>query len=307
MKNIILVNYGGPEKDYQVKDFLFRLFSDRNVVMVPGSRGFQRKLAWLISRLRAGKVKKNYRLIGGSPLNEITRSLVSELNREGKDRYQMGMTYSPPFITEVLEGVSESEVYFFPLFPHFSLTTTGACLAQVPGNVGNAFYIKEYWQDPEFNKLVVKKIKKALNKTGPDEKTAVLLSAHSIPLVYEERGDPYLDSIRKHYTVLSKELAGCQLFLGFQSKLGPVKWAKPEVKEVVEEIKERNFSHLIIYPLSFVIDNYETVFELDYELKKDVETGNGLSFSRISCLNTDQDFVKFIIKKADEGPWLKLE
>lgn len=307
MKNILLVNYGGPEKDYQVKDFLFRLFSDRNVVMLPGSRGFQSKLAWIISRIRAKKSQKNYRLIGGSPLSKITRSLVAKLNRVGKDRYQMAMAYSPPFITEALKRTSKRDVYFFPLFPHFSLTATGACLAQVPGNVANVFYIKEYWQDHEFNKLIVRKIKKALNKISSDEKTAVLLSAHSIPLSYAERGDPYLDSIRKHFTILSKELDGCQLFLGFQSRLGPVKWAKPEIRDVLEEIKRTNFTKIIVYPLSFVIDNYETIYELDHELKKDVQVKYGFSYSRIPCLNADQNFVNFIIKKVDEGPWLKLE
>jgi len=302
MKQIVLVNYGGPENPSQIQDYLFRLFSDKNVIQLPGGRIYQKLLAQIISRIRAKKLRKNYETIGGSPLLSLTRSLVDKLNRRGNHRYYTAMAYTSPFIPDILESISEENVFIFPLFPHFSQTTTGACLSLAKKSKKRIFYQKEYWSDSDFNELIIKRIKETVSAK---EKAAIILSAHSIPLKYAERGDPYLESIHSHFKLLKNLLPRYSLFLVFQSKLGPLKWAGPELKEVLQDIKNKRFENLILYPLSFVIDNYETIFEIDILYKNDIIHKSNLSFERIPCLNDSEDFISFIEKKVDEEQWLK--
>lgn len=303
MKSIVLINYGGPEETSQIRDYLYRLFSDRNIVQLPAGRIYQRLLARIISSSRAKKLKKNYEAIGGSPLFSLSQSLVKRLNQTGKHRYYTAMAFTPPCIPDVLESISEENVFIFPLFPHFSNTTTGACLSLAAKSRKKIFYLREYWSDPDFNSLIVKRIKKTVSE---GEKAAVLLSAHSIPIKYAKRGDPYLESIHSHFTLLKNLLPGYSHFLFFQSKVGPLRWAGPELEEVLHTIKNRGFEKVVLYPLSFVIDNYETAFEIDISYRDDIIHKLNLSFKRIPCLNDSEDFISFIEKKVDEEQWLEL-
>lgn len=304
MKHIILVNYGGPESTSHIEDYLFRLFSDKNVIQLPGGKIYQRLFAQIMSMIRAKKLKSKYEIIGGSPLFSITQSLINKLNQKGKHRYYQAMAFSSPFIPDVLESISEEKVFIFPLFPHFSPTTTGACLSSAKKNTKKKiFYLKEYWQDPDFNSLIVKRIKEIVCGI---EKAAVLFSAHSIPVKYAKRGDPYLESIYNHFKLLQNLLPGHSLFLGLQSKLGPLKWAGPELKEVIQNIKTQGFNNLILYPLSFVIDNFETAYEIDVFYRDDIIHKLNLSFSRIPCLNNSKDFISYIEKKVEKDQWLEL-
>lgn len=303
MKQIVLVNYGGPENPSQIRDYLFRLFSDKNVIQLPFGGIYQKLLAQIISRTRAKKIRRNYEAIGGSPLFSITKSLVNKLNQKGKHLYYKAMAYTPPFIPDVLESLPEENVFIFPLFPHFSQTTTGACISLVKKSKKRIFYLREYWTDPDFNALILKRIKETVSQR---EKAAALLSAHSIPLKYAERGDPYLESIHGHFKLLKNKLPGYSLFLGFQSQSGPLKWAGPELKEVLQNIKNKGFENLVLYPLSFVIDNYETVFEIDIFYRGDILYKPNSAFTRIPCLNDSEDFISFIGKKVDEDKWLEL-
>ena len=303
MKQVVLVNYGAPAKPSQIRDYLFRLFSDENVIQLPAGAIYQKLLAQIISRTRAKKLRKNYEAIGGSPLFSITQSLVNKLNQKGKYRYYKAMAYSSPFIPEVLESFPEENVFIFPLFPHFSLSTTGACLSLAKKSKKRVFYLREYWADPDFNELILKRIKETVSEK---EKAAVILSAHSIPLKYAERGDPYLENIHGHFKLIKNLLPGYSLFLGFQSQLGPLKWAGPELKVVLQDIKHKGFKNLVFYPLSFVIDNYETTFEIDISYRDDIIFKLKLAFKRIPCLNHSEDFISFIEKKVDEDKWLEL-
>ena len=58
---VILLYMGGPETLADVKPFLRELFSDRDLIQLPGGRLLQRPFALLISTLRAPKVMAHTR------------------------------------------------------------------------------------------------------------------------------------------------------------------------------------------------------------------------------------------------------
>ena len=80
---VILLGMGGPDKLTDVKEFLYNIFSDRNIIKLPGGSLFQKPFAKLISSLRTKKVQAHYNLIGGgSPLYSWTKSQADMIETE---------------------------------------------------------------------------------------------------------------------------------------------------------------------------------------------------------------------------------
>jgi len=103
-------------------------------------RAFQKPLAWLISLLRSSKSQEAYRSIGGgSPLRRITeqqaRELQSYLRNIGIDATTyVAMRYWHPFTESAVADMKAddvSEVVVLPLYPHFSISTSGSSFREL--------------------------------------------------------------------------------------------------------------------------------------------------------------------------------
>ena len=133
---VLLFNLGGPDTLDDVRPFLFNLFADPDIIRLPW-RGMQKPLAWLISTQRYKKSRGYYEKIGGgSPLRKITeeqaRALESALaSRNISARAYVGMRYWNPLIEEALEQIRRDRIthlVVLPLYPQFSVSTTGSSL-----------------------------------------------------------------------------------------------------------------------------------------------------------------------------------
>ena len=107
---IVLFNLGGPDDLDAVKPFLYHLFSDRDIFKIPMG---QKIFAKLMSGLRAPKVRKKYKTIGGkSPINKWSELQRSMLERElqkvvpGATVYK-AMRYWHPTIEETVQEISQ--------------------------------------------------------------------------------------------------------------------------------------------------------------------------------------------------------
>jgi ferrochelatase len=115
---IVLFNLGGPEDLAAVEPFLINLFSDREIIQLPGGPGLQPLLARLIAKLRGPSVRQNYGLIGGgSPQLRITRAqaaaLEARLNHDGeagRHRVFIAMRYSQPSADEALGAIAAAGI-----------------------------------------------------------------------------------------------------------------------------------------------------------------------------------------------------
>ena len=81
-KAVLLFNLGGPDKLENVEPFLFNLFSDPAILIIP--RFLRYPVAKLISKRRTPIAKKMYTKIGGSspPSREITNQLYLLIENE---------------------------------------------------------------------------------------------------------------------------------------------------------------------------------------------------------------------------------
>lgn len=290
---VILLGMGGPNSLDDIKSFLFNIFSDREIIQLPGGAFFQKPFAKLISQLRHKKVQHNYSLIGGSsPLLQWTESQKEHLEFiispiiSPFDIF-IGMRYFKPTIEEAVNKAAKAnynKIIFLPMYPQYCKATTGSSFSEAQRILKKHPNIKaSFIHDFHSNQAYLKLLKSYIDNNMQEDET-LLFSAHSIPQKFVDDGDPYVSQIE--YT--AQQTAGNrEYFLSYQSRTGPVKWVGPdtvdETKRLISDGKK-----LFIVPISFVCDHIETLFELDIELKELV--GNTDNIRRMPMFNDDRSF-----------------
>src|SRR3954467_6169449 len=112
---VLLFNLGGPETLRDVKPFLYRLFSDPEIIHVKWSP-LRKAIAYAIATLRRKTSEGYYRQIGGgSPLRRLTEeqaySLAEEFKRRGKDvKTFVGMCTWHPFLRDAVGEIQKAKL-----------------------------------------------------------------------------------------------------------------------------------------------------------------------------------------------------
>ncbi len=70
-----------------------------------------------------------------------------------------------------------------------------------------------------------------------------------------------------------------------------MKWLTPSLEDMLKNFKNKK---VIIYPISFIADNSETVFELDIEYREIAEKLGVKEYKVCSCVNDSDIFIKAI-------------
>ncbi|MBC2883038.1 ferrochelatase [Campylobacter sp. Marseille-Q3452] len=310
MRLILLLNMGGPNDLSEVGVFLKNMFNDPYILGIK-SPILRKFVAFMITSSRLKTAQNNYRQIGGkSPICELTARLCGKISHflDDDTAVAFAMNYTPPFAKDVLAEFTEaSEIVVFPLYPHHSFTTVSSSIsdfekARAELNLKAKVKIVEpFFEDERYNEIIVDGIEKSARDLNADEITLVF-SAHSLPQKMIDAGDIYEEHVKRHVQILTEilEKRGVkfkQILLAYQSKLGPVKWLEPSLNQALAEMKDKK---ALIYPISFCIDNSETVFELSKEFKRIADELKFDFYDVVACPNDDDKFAKFIADRAKE-------
>lgn len=273
---VVLCNLGGPDSLDAVEGFLVNLFSDPDIFRLPLARLTQKPFARWFARRRVEEASAGYAAIGGrSPLLENTRKQAQALQTSLGDDYAVSiyMRYWHPLANEVVaalkaEGITD--VILLPLYPQFSTTTTGStfnefrreCAAQA--YAPNVRYIDHWYYDPQYQDAIVGDIVAALAQFSEPRPDAVqlLFSAHGLPQKIIARGDPYEAQIRATYDAVIAKLGWPHTTLCYQSRVGPLAWLRPYTDETIRAKAALGAKQILVYPIAFVSDHIETLFEL---------------------------------------------
>ncbi|MFC7048029.1 ferrochelatase [Emcibacter nanhaiensis] len=314
---VVLFNLGGPDSLEAVKPFLYNLFYDPAIISVPNPlRWF---LAKLISTRRAPFARDIYREIGNkSPLLEQTedqaRALEEKLNQSGTGDYGcfIAMRYWHPFSDEAVEKVKAfgpDRIILLPLYPQYSLTTTGSSLidwtkkAKAAGLEVPSWIIREYPTDPKFIDAHVALIREALDKIDTPSDYRLLFSAHGLPKKVIEAGDPYQKQVEETCAAIIEKLGdtGLEYVTCYQSRVGPLEWIGPSTEDEIDRAGEDG-KNLIIVPVAFVSEHSETLVELDIEYREFAEKAGVREYIRVPALQCQPDFIdglaELVIKTA---------
>jgi ferrochelatase len=276
---VLLLNLGGPVKLQHVEPFLYALFADRDLVRLPGPAWFQPVFAKLISRGRAKAARARYAEIGGgSPLLRETAAQARELRARLRaagiaSPVKLCFRTSQPRAAGLLKALKArgvTKLLPVTLYPHDCKATTGSSLRELekeakalglqllPG-------VNHYALDEDYLEAVAGPIREAL---GELPGATVIFSAHSLPVKQVQRtGDPYEGEIKACVAALTAKLGDLPggARLAYQSRVGPIRWLEPNLKEVLADCAGKD---VIVVPISFVSEHIETLHELDIEYRE---------------------------------------
>lgn len=307
-KALLLLNMGGANSLDDVEIFLTNMFNDPYILGIKNK--FLRKfVAFMITKGRLKTAKHNYEQIGGkSPLCELTAKLcekISSLQNEF-DAVDFAMNYTSPFVKDVLKKYEKfDEIVLLPLYPHHSQTTITSSLADFKkakeelNFKAKILLCEPFYDDDAYNKIIISHIQGAVKDIDISD-ISLIFSAHSLPRKIIEKGDIYEKHINEHVQILGKMLKEQGLnfkdvSLAYQSRLGPVKWLEPSLNEALAKCENKK---ALIYPLSFCIDNSETIFELVIEYAKLAKELNFSFYKVAQCPNFSDEFASFVLEKS---------
>ena len=315
---VVLLNLGGPEKLADVEPFLFNLFSDRMIIRL-GPAFLQKTIARFIARRRAPKSAQAYAKIGGgSPLGRITadqaRALERELAAHGSFQVAAAMRYWHPRAEETLGALHARgirRIIVLPLYPHYSIATTGSSVADLVAT-GRSFSPSfematiDSWQvQPDYIKALAATIQDGAALFGP-EKPQVVYSAHSLPVKFIQEGDPYVEHLKQTIEAV-ESVTSMPGRLCYQSRSGPVEWLSPSPPETLEQLAREGCKNVLMVPISFVSDHVETLYEIDM-LYRETAENLGMRLERSPSLNLHPIFItalkELVLEKARQKNWL---
>jgi len=309
---VVLFNLGGPDSLAAVRPFLYNLFSDPDIFKFPLGFLTQKLFAALISRRRAPEAAAGYAALGGkSPLLENTQAqaiaLQLALAESGAFDVFVCMRYWHPFTAEVvgeLKNRGYARVILLPLYPQYSLTTTGSSFNEFHRECDRQRYhpnvtlIREWYDQPDYLDAVAHTLREEA-KRFPDPDPAgieLLFSAHGLPQKIVDAGDPYEQHIRATFDAVCARLGWPHVTLCYQSRVGPLQWLKPYTDEVIREKAAAGCRQMLVYPIAFVSDHIETLYELGMTYR-DLAREQGIAHYHVApALNADPRLIEALQK-----------
>lgn len=302
---------GGANNLDEIYVFLRNMFNDKAIMPI-SSKILRNFVSFMIASTRSKKSRKNYELIGSkSPLLDISKSLQNKLNQKNSNtQYFLAMRYTSPFATQTLKEIKAfkpEKIIFFPLYPHYSFTTVLSSLLDIKAAFKDLALptatIEPFFDNQAYLDLTLAKIAQKCQEFTHYE---IVFSAHGLPMSSIKNKDPYYHQILRQKDLLEKALILQKIphkacHLAFQSRFGKLEWLRPYLKDVLEDLGQKP---ILIVPISFVIDNLETLFELKIEYKE-LATNNGCkNFEVLSCHNDDDSFADFIYSSVSQVKFL---
>ncbi|MDD3078486.1 MAG: ferrochelatase [Paludibacter sp.] len=272
MTGVLLINMGSPLSKKEMREFLFNMFTDKAILPFPKIP--QTLLALMISSFRNSGSWKKYQQIGGSKLKASMNVICNQLQSEiGKDYLvTAAYSYSKPSIREGIEHFKKqgiTHIKVITMYPHSAFSTTGSVISdlskvQKKHDELSITELGTYGDHPDFIDYWVDNIRKSIQKSEFNSPTLVF-SAHSIPQYNVDEGDTYVEEIKTSAQLISGKL-GLNYRVGFQSKIGRIKWVDPDTKELLKEMKAENIDEIMLVPISFVTENLETAYDQGIEI-----------------------------------------
>ncbi|AMD20113.1 HCL038Cp [Eremothecium sinecaudum] len=307
---IVFMNMGGPEKTSETYNFLFRLFSDYD--LIPISPRYQHIIARFIAKFRTPKIAQQYDEIGGgSPIRKWSEYQVSRVceimdkrcPETAPHRPYVAFRYANPLTDETYKKMLDDGVeraIAFSQYPQFSYATTGSSLNELwreqqkvdPNHQIKWSVIDRWPTNRGLIKAFAGNIKKKLEEF-PEEvrkNVIVLFSAHSLPMDIVNTGDAYPAEVAATVYAVMQELEFCNTYrLVWQSQVGPKPWLGAQTATIVEKLSEK-VDGIVIVPIAFTSDHIETLHEVDLGMIEESKFKHKIK--RCESLNGNETFIE---------------
>lgn len=312
---VVLFNLGGPDRLESVEPFLYNLFSDPDIFRLPLARLTQRPFARWVARRRARVARVAYAAIGGrSPLLDNTRAQAEALERALAEAGRpwpvfVCMRYWHPMSEEVaarLKAGGFERLVLLPLYPQYSLTTTGSALNAFRRACAALDYrpkvyrVRQWYDQPDYQQAMADSIRAAAAGFPDPEPEAIelLCSAHGLPQKFVDTGDPYPQQVEATYAALRDRLGWPRTTLCYQSRVGPLEWLRPYTEDVIREKARAGARQILVYPIAFVSDHSETLYELGIDYARRAREAGVAEYRVVPALNAHPGLVRALAALA---------
>ena len=248
--------------------------------------------------------ENRYRLVGYSPLVEITIGQAAQLQKGLGSAYvvRAGMRYSAPYIDDAVgECVNGGAtklvgVILSPQFSSFIMEGYKTAFMHAADACGVGQYVVAgTWADEaHYVELLAKRTTQALKNL--QKKYGVLVpvvfTTHSLPQRVVEKDPSYLMQLQATIAAVLLKLDHVpQWYAAYQSAgHTPEVWLKPDVVDVLKELRDQKAPAVLIVPIQFLSDHLEVLYDLDIAAKKQCDDF-GIAYHRIELPNTDPLFL----------------
>lgn len=309
ISGVLLVNLGTPDAPTPgaIRRYLREFLSDPRVVELP-------RALWLpvlygfILPFRPSKLAHAYASVWseqGSPLLRVARAQANKLQAAlGHDTpVALGMSYGNPSIASALaelDAQGVERIVVLPLYPQYSGTTTASVMDIVFRELGRRRKLPElrtinhYHDHPGYIGALAKSVRDHWQQSGRADH--LLMSFHSIPQKYVNKGDPYDAQCKRTAQLLAHalELATEKWSISFQSRLGTQPWLQPYTDKVLPQLATQGVSSIDIICPGFSADCLETLEEVAIRYREDFLNAGGKTFRYISALNDGVEHLRFL-------------
>lgn len=305
MNGVLLLNLGSPASPTApaIRRWLRQFLHDHHVVdtsrwiWCPILYGFilpfrPKKLVPLYARIWTAE---------GSPLHVISRQQREALASRLGVPVAEGMRYGEPSIETALARLRDAGVtnlVALPLYPQYSGTTTESSFAELDAVLARMGWaprvsrIQDYHADPAYIATLAASVREHWARHGRAGK--LLISFHSIPQRYVDRGDPYQRQCEATAAALVRELglADDQWLLAYQSRIGRLPWLQPYTDEVIDALPGQGVRTLDVVAPGFSADCLETLDEIVLRYGERFVAAGGKSLRYVPALNAQSAHIE---------------
>jgi ferrochelatase len=309
---LLLLSFGGPEGRDDVMPFL------ENVTRGRG-----------IPRERLEEVAEHYHHFGGvSPINDQNKALLAALEdglrAAGIDLpVYWGNRNWAPYVEDVWQQMADDGIEHAYVLATSAYASFSGCRqyhedvararAAMTGDAGasggpTAEKLPHYFDAEGFVRANADALAAALAGL-PDEVrdgARLVATAHSIPDVMAAVAGPdghaYEAELQAAARLVVDRVApGRAVDLVWQSRSGPpsVPWLDPDVNDHLEALASAGERAVVLFPVGFVSDHLEVIWDLDNEAKETAEE-LGLTFARAATAGTHPAFVGSLVELLAE-------
>jgi len=298
---LLLVSFGGPEKDEDVMPFLENVTRGRN-----------------IPRERLLEVAEHYYHFGGkSPINDQCRELVAAIEREFREHglklpVYWGNRNWHPLLADTLrqmsaDGVTRALAFMTSAYSSYSgcrqyRENVKAAQEAVGEGAPEVDKLRAFYNHPHYVEASGAEIREALERIPAERRTSaeLVFTAHSIPRSMAETSD-YEKQLRETCRLVAQELGISEYRLVFQSRSGaPIQpWLEPDILDYLRTLPERGVTDVVIAPIGFISDHMEVLYDLDTEAKN-LAAELKLNLVRAATVGTHPLFIRMIRELVEE-------
>ena len=209
----------------------------------------------------------------------------------------VAMRYWHPDTAEAiarLESEPYDELVLLPLYPQYSFATTKSSLNEwerqydkpLGGYRVPTHLIEHFYEHPDYIAGIVERINSVLLNLPNPEDVHLVFSAHGLPMVLVEKGDPYPRHIQETVQWCREMGAWSNPHvLCFQSKVGPQKWLQPSLTGTIKEMSQRGIKRMLVVPIAFLTEHIETLHEINIEAREQAHELGIRDFYMMPALN----------------------